>query len=147
VTHLGLVGATELAWIGRRGARTTDPLFSLIEHAWQDAILHDALDDDARLGIHLDELDTHSRGVVRVGFVLLTPPNHTTDAVDQRRLVLEQELEFEQCPHRQRLLGLDEYASSRDIVAVAFDEILERGALVADLQRKQRAPVFACVCH
>ena len=87
------------------------------------------------------------RRVLRARIGFFAPPHHPPHAVDEGRLVLKHELELQKRTHGQGFLGLDENAPPRNVAAVAFDEILERGALVPDLQRKQRALVLACVCH
>ena len=122
-------------------------IFAVIEDTGVRPFVGDFLYDGTGTRIHLDELDSHPGRVLRARVGFFAPPHHAAHSMDEGRLVLKHELELQKRTHGQGLLGLDEYAPPRNVAAVAFDEVLERGALVADLQRKQRALVLACVCH
>src|SRR5690606_28393040 len=109
--------------------------------------IDDVLHQRAAVRVHLDELDAHAGGRRIRRFFRRAHPDHATDAVDERRLVLELELELQQRADLHRLLRLDEDAAAREVLAVLLDELVERGALEANLEGKRRSLVLARVGH
>ena len=147
MADLGSIRLRKLVRVRSECWGDADAILALLEDTGMTAVFGNAFHDRTGFGVHLDELDPHAGWIRRVVVGLVPPPNHATHTMDQCRLVLKDELELEKRTHRQWLLGLDEYTPPGDVAAVAFDEVFERGALVPNLQRKQRALVLAFVCH
>jgi hypothetical protein len=98
VPDLGSIRFTQVPRIGRRRWCNGSSSFALLEDAGMSSVFRNALHDGARFGIHLDELDPHPRWILCVTFV--ASPNDSTDSVQQRRLILKDELELQKRAHR-----------------------------------------------
>jgi hypothetical protein len=96
--------------------------------------VHQLVDDALRRLVDLDELHAHARRALAVGRAGVALPHHATHARDDGLVARQADLELEQGAGREGVAGLDVDAAAAHVVRVVLDELVDRRALVADVQ-------------
>src|SRR5262249_55433558 len=84
--------------------------------------------------VDLDELHAHAGGTLGAGGRRLALPHDATDTGDHALVAGEPDLELEEGARRGGRRRLDEDAALRGVVRVVLDELVDRRALVPDVE-------------
>src|SRR6185312_2029090 len=124
--------APALGLTGRRQAGLLEPrLFS-----------QDPLQRRLAVGRQLVEPDAHARRDVLARLIVLADPDHRPLARQERRAVLQLELQLQPGVDRQRLAGADEDPTPAHVGGVPLDELIEAGAAKLDAEVGRSARLF-----
>src|ERR1019366_3253289 len=134
--------------LGRRCGRLGLGRFGLglVRLARVGAAVHQLVDDGLRGVVDLDELDAHAGRAIARSLNGVALPHDAAHAHDDGLIARQTDLELEERPRRKRAAGLDVDAPAAHVMRMIFDELVDRRALVTDVQADDLdAAIFASV--
>ncbi len=130
----------------RRNLGVAGLRFGLVRAPRVGPAVDQAVDHRLRRVVDLDELDPHAGRTLAGALRGVALPHDAPDARDDGLIAREADLELEQRARRKRAPRLDVDAAPAHVVSMVLDELVDRRALVADVQAHDlHAAIFASV--